>query len=296
MFNRDFMDYHKDRFDDYSLLIFKNEKLVALLPANKVKDVVFSHAGLSYGGLLLHPDMKFRDVLDVFKNMLQFLFDKGINAIHFKVLPFIYNHHASDELLYLLFITKAELVKRESLSVLNLSIQPKRSKNRIEGYRRGLKNNLIVKELDSFNAFWDIILKANLKSKHGAIPVHSLEEITRLKHKFPNNIRQFNVYKDGLIVAGTTIFESNRVAHSQYISGNGDKNRLGSLDFLHTHLIDNVFQKKDYFDFGSSNENNGLNINEGLQYWKEGFGARTITQDFYKVCTTNFRLLDDVML
>ena len=80
------------------------------------------------------------------------------------------------------------------------------------------------------------------------------------------------------------------------ISGNGDKNRLGSLDFLHTHLIDNVFQKKDYFDFGSSNENNGLNINEGLQYWKEGFGARTITQDFYKVCTTNFRLLDDVML
>ncbi len=290
------MDYHKDRFDDYSLLIFKNEKLLALLPANKVGNAIFSHAGLSYGGLLLQSDTKFRDTLGVFKSILQFLFEKHIEAIHFKMLPAIYNHYASDELLYLLFITKAELVKIETLSVLKLSMPPKRSKNRIEGYRRGVKHNLIVKEVSSFSEFWDIILKPNLKSKHGATPVHSLEEITMLKRKFPKNIRQFNVYQDGFIVAGTTIFESDRVAHSQYISGNANKNHLGSLDFLHIHLIDNVFQHKQYFDFGSSNENNGLHINQGLQYWKEGFGARTMTQSFYRLNTQFFRLLDDIMI
>lgn len=41
MFNRDFMEYHADRFEDFSL-IFKNEKgkIVALLPGN-IKDNIF---------------------------------------------------------------------------------------------------------------------------------------------------------------------------------------------------------------------------------------------------------------
>ena len=44
------MDYHKDRFEDYSLMVFKDEKLVAVLPANRVEDKLFSHQGLTYGG------------------------------------------------------------------------------------------------------------------------------------------------------------------------------------------------------------------------------------------------------
>ena len=48
------MEYHKDRFDDYSLMIFNvNNKLVAILPAHKVDSVLYSHQGLTYGGLVL---------------------------------------------------------------------------------------------------------------------------------------------------------------------------------------------------------------------------------------------------
>ncbi|MGA9639546.1 MAG: FemAB family protein, partial [Flavobacterium sp.] len=36
LFHRDFMEYHQDRFEDYSLMVFDNEKLVAVLPANRV--------------------------------------------------------------------------------------------------------------------------------------------------------------------------------------------------------------------------------------------------------------------
>ena len=91
-----------------------------------------------------------------------------------------------------------------------------------------------------------------------------------------------------------TIFETKNVAHSQYISGNDDKNTIGSLDYLHTYLINEVFKDKTYFDFGVSNENNGKNINEGLNYWKEGFGARTITQDFYEIDLNNLNKLDTI--
>ena len=145
-------------------------------------------------------------------------------------------------------------------------------------------------------SFWNEILIPNLSEKHQAKPVHSLDEIQYLHSKFPKNIRQFNVYQNDKIVSGTTIFETNLVAHSQYISGNSDKNELGSLDFLHDYLISNVFKDKKYFDFGISNENQGQNINQGLLFWKEGFGARTIVQNFYEIETKNYPLLESVLI
>ena len=117
-----------------------------------------------------------------------------------------------------------------------------------------------------------------------------------LKSKFPNNIRQFNVYKEGKIIAGTTVFESDFVVHSQYISADESKNTTGSLDFLHNRLITHTFRNKKYFDFGISNENQGKNINQGLLFWKEGFGARTIVQNFYEIETKNYPLLENVLI
>ncbi|WP_452227933.1 MULTISPECIES: hypothetical protein [unclassified Lacinutrix] len=194
------------------------------------------------------------------------------------------------------FILKADLIRRDTLSVLNVQQQPKLSKDRIAGNKRALKQNLIVKEVETFDAFWNTILIPNLNAKHEAQPVHSLAEVTYLKSKFPKQIRQFNVYKEDKIVAGTTIFETNHVAHSQYISGNADKNLIGSLDFLHLYLMQKVFADKPYFDFGISNENKSKNINQGLQYWKEGFGARTITQDFYQIDFKNIDNLDTIFI
>ncbi|WP_452219845.1 GNAT family N-acetyltransferase [Lacinutrix salivirga] len=290
------MDYHSDRFNDFSQMIYKNNKLIAVLPANRIGNTLYSHQGLTYGGLVLHSKTKFREVLELFKTLLKTLNEHSIETIELKLLPSIYTAVPSEELLYILFLLDAKPTRRDALAVINLNRKPKYSKDRVEGYKRGLKNGLVVKEVDHFDEFWTTILTKNLLEKHHANPVHSLQEIQLLKQKFPKNIRQFNVYKNEEIVAGTTIFETKHVAHSQYISGNEDKNALGSLDFLHVHLIDTVFKEKSYFDFGISNENQGKNINEGLQYWKEGFGARTVVQDFYSITTSDYTNLNSVML
>src|SRR5690606_16173620 len=68
LFHRDFMDYHNDRFEDHSLLVFKNEKLVAVLPANKKEGDLHSHQGLTYGGLILTEAVKLNQVVEIFKN------------------------------------------------------------------------------------------------------------------------------------------------------------------------------------------------------------------------------------
>lgn len=296
LFHRDFMEYHKDRFDDFSLLIFKKEKLIAVLPANRVGHTVFSHQGLTYGGLVYTDKLKLASVLEIFQTILKFLNDIDIKVINIKSIPSIYHIKPAEELLYVLFLADAKLYRRDSSSVIDLSEEMAFTKGKIEGINKGKKNDLVIKEETNFESFWEEILTPNLASKYNTKPVHSLQEITFLHNKFPKNIRQFNVCLGDKIIAGTTIFESNQVAHAQYISANDSKNELGSLDFLYHDLITNVFKNKKYFDFGISNENQGKNLNNGLSFWKESFGASTIIQDFYEVKTSNFTLLDHVIL
>lgn len=290
------MEYHKDRFEDASLLVYKKNKLVAVLPANKLDNAIYSHQGLTYGGIILLNTIKFESVILIFKALLKFLNDSGFDSLILKEIPAIYNTFFTEEIQYLMYVLNAELLKRDTLSVIDLNNKIKISNNRLEGFKRGKKHQLVIKEDDGFELFWNSILIKNLKEKHNAKPVHSLEEIRLLKSSFPNNIKQFNVYKDSQIVAGTTVFESKHVVHSQYISGNENNNEFGSLDFLHVSLINQLFKNKKYFDFGTSNVNNGMQINKGLQFWKEGFGARTLTQDFYKVPTSSYDSLNKVLI
>lgn len=296
LFQRGFMDYHSHKFQDFSLMVYRNVKLIGLMPANKVNENSHSHQGLTYGSFIYAKDLKTTDFIQVFKAVLEFLNSNQITKLNIKELPNIYLHNQiNNPLAYLLFKTKAELLRTDLHSVVDLNYK-RYSKSRKEGVKRALKFNLRVEESQSFNSFWNEILIPNLESKHKVKPVHSLEEITLLKSRFKNNIRQFNVFYENEIVAGTTIFETENVAHCQYISGNENKNELGSLDFLHHHLLEVIFKDKKYFDFGTSNFNAGQQINEGLLFWKEGFGARSIPQGFYAIKTENYKLLDEVLV
>lgn len=295
LFHRDFMEYHNDRFQDYSLIVLDGEKWVAVLPANCVGNQVFSHQGLTYGGLVYNEKVKLASVIRVFKSILSFLNDNKIEKLQLKLIPSIYHQKPAEELNYALFLANAQLIRRDSLAVIDLSKKNNLSKLRKRSIQKGISNNFMIREVDDFEAFWNEILIPNLAQKHQAKPVHSLQEITNLKFFFPENIRQFNVYENGVIVAGTTIFESENVAHCQYISGKEDKNELGGLDLLFQHLISDVFKNKRVFDFGISNENQGRTLNNGLSYWKESFGASTIVHDFYEVESANFNLLGTIL-
>jgi hypothetical protein len=294
LFYRDFMEYHKDRFQDYSLIVLDGEKWAAVLPANVVANEVFSHQGLTYGGLVYNEKIKLASVIAIFKSILLFLNDNKIEKLQVKLIPSIYHKKPAEELNYALFLAEAHLIRRDSLAVLDLSKKNSLSKLRKRSIQKGISNDFVIKEVDDFDSFWNEILIPNLAQKHQAKPVHSLQEIIKLKTLFPENIRQFNVFQNGVIVAGTTIFESENVAHCQYISGKDDKNELGGLDLLFQHLISDVFKNKRFFDFGISNENQGRKLNNGLSYWKESYGASTIVQDFYEVKSVNFNLLDTV--
>jgi len=285
LFDRNFMEYHSDRFEDFSLLIFEETKLVAVFPANKINNELHSHQGLTYGGIIIDKTMKLDDFIELFQTFCKFL-KPDFKKVFFKEIPKIYNRCFSDELLYVLFLNDAKLIRRDTLSVIDYQSDFQISATQKYKIRKSQKYPLEIKQNSDFSSFWNQLLIPNLYEKHNTNPVHSLEEITLLKNRFPENIKQFNVYFEQKIIAGTTIFETQNVAHLQYIASISDnqlKNKIRPLEYLFDFLIKKYSTEKKYFDFGISNENQGKILNKGLLSWKESFGARTVTQDFYEL-------------
>ncbi len=292
LFARDFMEYHSDRFTDYSLLVYKDDLLYAVLPANIVGDKLYSHKGLTYGSLVLSKSAKLLYTFEAFKALLAFLNAKAISTLELRNIPTFYNTMPSDELSYFLFKANATLIKRDALMVIDTSNKIKFQKNRREGINKAKRNGLTIAVDDNFEGFWNEILIPNLQKKHGVAPVHSLEEIQMLAAKFPDHIKQVNVYKDNVIVAGTTLFLTKTTIHPQYVSGNSDKNAFGSLDLAYDYIINHFDSSKRYFDFNISSEENGTALNSGLIFWKESCGARTYVADNYLIDTACYKTLD----
>lgn len=283
LFERDYMDYHAERFQDASLL-FRDEEgdVVALFPASRAGTVVSSHGGLTYGGLILGSRVRTRDVLDILEAALVFYRDSGASRVLYKVVPRIYHRLASEDDLYALFRLGATLVRRDVSSTVQPAMRPAPQTRRLRGARKARSAGVEVCESMDFEGFWPL-LQATLSARHGVEPVHTVEEIVLLARRFPGSIRLFTAAEGAEVVAGTVIYETPRVAHAQYIACSSRGRALAALDLLFEELIGAVFRDKPYFDFGISTEGDGRDLNVGLIEFKEGFGATATVHDFYDV-------------
>ncbi|OLQ89949.1 GNAT family N-acetyltransferase [Vibrio ponticus] len=283
MFNRNYMDYHEDRFLDHSLVFFNNKnRIIALLPANERDFVLYSHQGLSFGGLIVDDNATCELVINIFDCIVDYLAKNKISSLIYKCIPRIYETKPSDEELYALFLHDAQLIRRDSSVAINMRDRIPYQKRRVRTINKARKLNVIVEEVEQLNRYWSMLTNV-LEKNHNATPVHSIDEIEGLKQKFPENIRCFVAKYDGEIVAGTLIYISDEVAHCQYLASNSVGRDIGALDLVLDELINKTFVDMRYFDFGISNEEQGRFLNTGLIAQKEGFGARTIVHDFYEL-------------
>ena len=103
LFYRNYMDYHSDRFKDYSLLFFKKGKLHSILPAHQVGKTLCSHFGLTYGGLIMNIHVTISDVCQLFEELNVYLRLQGFEKVQYRPIPWIYHLHPSEEDLYAIF-------------------------------------------------------------------------------------------------------------------------------------------------------------------------------------------------
>lgn len=282
-FDRDFMDYHADRFTDHSLMIYLNNKLIAIFPANEDGNVIYSHQGLTFGSLIYTEKLKAAQVLDIFNLMIEYYKAEGFTRIVYKVIPFIFSKIPAQEDLYALFRVNAKLIRRDISSVINLKDKIKYSESPIRRYNKCKKLNLVINENEEFGDYWRL-LSTLLRDQYNTKPVHSIEEITSLRLKFPSNIKLYEVRSvEDKLLCGTVIFNFGNVIHTQYLANSPEGREIGALDFLLIYLIEGTYKNNSYFSFGISTENSGSFLNTGLIHQKEMYGGRGVSVDFYEI-------------
>jgi hypothetical protein len=282
---RDYMEYHAHRFDECSVVITRQGKPIAVFPCNRVSDLAISHGGLTYGGLIYGVDVRAAEMLEIFQKLAHYYKNAGIKSMRYKAIPHIFHAYPAEEDLYALFRLNAKLYRRDISSVIPMENRLKFSRLRRSNIEKAEKCGLEIREGDYLADFHHLLTQ--VIGKFGTKPVHSLDELKLLQSRFPDSIRLFGALKDGHLLAGGLIYDFGHVAHLQYVANSDEGRKVGALDFIIGHLIENEFSSRRYFSFGNSNEQDGQYLNEGLIFQKEGFGARGMAQDFYELDLSN---------
>ncbi|HTH54917.1 MAG TPA: hypothetical protein VL728_02650 [Cyclobacteriaceae bacterium] len=287
LFDRNYMDYHSDRFVDHSVMVFERGMLRAVLPAHEEGEKIISHGGLTYGGLLLSLETQMDEALCWFYHTLKYYHTAGFKSMLYKCIPQHYCTYPSYEDQYAMFRLEANLIRREMTCVYARlkALQVKR-RRKVNSAQKACR---IFKAQDP-TAFWNKVLVPNLQDRFNANPTHSESEIKFLMDRFPNRIHLYEVHRKE-IIGGAVLFETENTAHLQYSSATTLGKEIGALDYLLHHLLTEVFAQKEFFSFGTSNEP-GNQINKGLIDWKESFGARCHARDIYEIKTANFEKLN----
>ncbi len=282
MFDRNFMDYHSDRFIDFSLMFYEEEKLIAVMPASLHGEEIRSHGGLTYGGIICDSSMKQHRMLECFQVLKTFLKQQNIRRIIYKTIPHIYHKQPAEEDLYALFINNAKLFRRDISTTINLKTPIKMPKGRKAQISRAKREGIEIVQSDDFETFIELENKILLEH-HNTKAVHSAQELKLLKSRFNNQIELWLAQLNGKIIAGTLIFIYENTVHTQYMAADETARELGGLDLLIKTLMDKFEGEKTYFDFGISTEDGGRYLNYGLISQKESFGGRGIVYDFYEL-------------
>lgn len=279
---RNYMDYHAGRFQDCSLIAFRKNTPIAILPANRVADKQFSHQGLTYAGWLT-PVSHFdgADMLCLFDAWVTWCKENGIREIYYKATPHIYHHIPAEEDIYALFRYGATPWITNLSSVIDLRVIPIMNTLQKRHLKKSQLLNPWIRETNDVTEFMPVLAEC-LESRHGATPIHTTIELQTLKDRFPGNVRLFLCGIGSEIEAEVCIFDTNGVAHCQYLATTEAGRCNGTLTHLLYHLIMETFAQSRYFDFGTSNEEAGKILNSGLLHQKVGLGGRGVVyQSFF---------------
>lgn len=279
---RGYMDYHADRFDDMSLIARDDRgRIIALLPANRRGDVLQSHGGLTYGGWLMTPRADMPAMMLVWNRMAGLLREHGIRELIYKPVPHIYHKFPAEEDLYALWRAGGQLDSVLISSVIDMSNILGFDMSARRKVRRAADAGVKAGLSDDWKGYWQV-LEDRLRRAHNTRPVHSLAEMELLHNRFPENIKLYTAVQNELIVSGVVMYITDTTMHCQYIASSDLGLEINALPLLFEHILSEADPGIRYFDFGTSNEDGGLVLNEGLIRQKASFGARAIAFPCYR--------------
>ncbi|MVN78983.1 GNAT family N-acetyltransferase [Hymenobacter sp. HMF4947] len=288
LFRRGFMEYHADRFEDFSYLLWRGKELVAVFVAGRVRNTLelqtlVAHPGLTYGGLVVATELKYPVLEEAYSVLLEAFQAEGFSKLIIKPVARVFCRQATEANIFYFHQNNFVLTRRELNSVIDLTQSLNISKGRKDNIRKARKSGLTIDCSNDFKSFWPLLID-NLWQTHGVQPPHSEKEIILLQQKYPKNIKLYVARLDETVVGGVVLFLDplHGFAHTQYISANERGKQVGAVDAILGHILAEVHGNFLRFSFGISTAK-GI-LNSGLLAQKEGFGATVELIDVYEKC------------
>ena len=284
LFRRGYMDYHAARFEDASLWLEADGRPIAVLPACRAgDDAVVSHAGLTFGGLVLAPEARIATIVDALAALRDHARASGLRSLVYKQVPAFLTDPLASPDTYALHRAGAAVIRVEPNFVVDLGARPPVQDRRRRSARRAERAGVEIRPSDDLVGFWRDVLEPVLAERHGARPVHDAAEMALLRSRFGDDIALRAAFLDGTMVAGTVLYRHRHAIHSQYIAAADAGRESGALDLLFLTLLDELAPPVRFLSFGIASEEGGAVLNDGLAAWKEGFGARSLPHLVYEL-------------
>lgn len=288
LFRRSYLDYHQDRFEDCSWLVWQGLRLRAVFVAGRARNsatpaTLVAHPGLAYGGLVTAGTAKTPEIMAWLDALRAVWRAAGFRQLLLKPVPRVFCRQPSDAALFWLHQQGAHLAARELNSVVDLTrpfrIGTWRRGNLRKARHHGVAVSCSAADAD-YAAFWEL-LTVNLRHAHSRQPVHTLAEICQLRDQNPGHLELWVACLANEVVGGVLVFQDARqgFVHTQYIGGSPRGKQVGAVDAVLAELLQckpAAFQR---LSFGISTVQ-GV-VNPGLLNQKEGFGAMAETTDTY---------------
>lgn len=288
--NMDFLSYHPvGKFDDRSLMFYKGERLIAVIPmavfANGDKLIVKSPYGASFGGIVEPPYMRFRRSEQIVEAMMCYFRDNDFHEVCITAPPTFYHRLQNNYVEFCMLKKGFSFHRREITSIIPLEgiknpfrFFEKRAKNAV---RKAQKCSVtIVGDSKDYEAFYEILLET--KKKHNAMPTHTLKELKRIARLIPNYVKLDIAYLNDEPIAGCYYILSNPQVIDIFYTCY--RNNFANISPLSLLLCYGIKWAKTagfkYVDFGTSTKD--MAPRSSLIMFKEGFGATGTLSDAYK--------------
>jgi hypothetical protein len=282
---RRFLSYAGDRFDDRSLVVESRRGIVGVLPAathQSDPQIVESHEGLSYGGLVHDGSLRMPAMLTALEAVVDRYYHDGLRMLRYKPVPHVYHGILAADDLYALFRLAATRTRCHLASVIDVANRPAPAQRRVRSLSKAERAGLAIDRGPLLiEPYWRVLTE-RLATRHDAVPFHTLAELQHLQRHFPEGLECVVATERGQVVAGVLLFHCGTVTHAQYIASSERGLATCAIDLVLAHVLASCAERRvRSLSLGNSTLYGGNVFSESLYDFKSELGAGGVVHETY---------------
>ena len=292
-----FLQYHaKDKFRDaepIKLNFYKKGRLVAFIGgavqlADNEKKFI-SPFGSSYGGLVFHNELSFKEIEDVYFELLNYL-QKHYSHIKISSTPVFQSKTGKSQYVEHILLNKGFLVSKSDIILVHELDSDDKLPARIDKktyteLKQPLYKNKLTLEIVAGVDEETYRMLLSSQERLQSVPTHTHRDLIRIEELLPGTVQTFKAYSDDNYVAGIITFRMNDdILSTFYVFDTLEGRTLKANHFTYFNVAKTAFENNyKYLDFGPSSF--GWLPNYPLISFKEKFGGKPFLRNTFEKTT-----------